>query len=82
MAGARQPGGRAHWGRLRGTVRGSGLSGGAAGPERPARRSRDAGKSKARSVTWILVCDVHLLRHKPGETPVREFRDIREDMGL
>jgi len=38
--------------------------------------------SEARSVTWIRVCVARLLRHKPGVTPVRAFRDIRQDMGL
>ena len=38
--------------------------------------------TKARSVTWIRVCVARLLRHKPGVTPVRAFRDIRQDMGM
>jgi len=37
---------------------------------------------EARSVTWIRVCVARLLRHKPGVTPVRAFRDIRQDMGM
>ena len=38
--------------------------------------------SEARSVTWIRICVARLLRHKPGVTPVRAFRDIRQDMGM
>jgi len=45
-------------------------------------RSLGHGHIEARSVTWIRVCVARLLRHKPGVTPVRAFRDIRQDMGM